>query len=87
MEDLQHLTITPAYRRFRIAPLIVDGLIHATATIETPFESAKNASYLEGSTVKLEVMVPAGTVAEIYLGDDRNEEVGSGPYYFQWKHA
>ncbi len=47
----------PAYRCFRVAPLIAGGLTYATATIETPFGYAKSAWQFTDGIVKLEVIV------------------------------
>ena len=76
----------PGYRRFRVAPLIVAELTHATATIETPFGCAKSAWCVANSVVKLEVVVPSGTSADIYLGNGDVEKVGSGTHHFEWQH-
>jgi alpha-L-rhamnosidase len=75
--------ITSAYHLFRVAPVIVSGLTHATATIETPFGLSKSAWQLKDNIVKLEVVVSCGTSAEICLGDGHTEDVGSGTHYFQ----
>ena len=78
--------IAPAYRRFRVAPLVASGLTYAEATIETPFGYAKSAWQVTDGIVKLEVIVPPGTRADIYLGTDCNKQVGSGTHHFEWKH-
>ncbi|CAF2714765.1 unnamed protein product [Rotaria sp. Silwood2] len=78
--------IAPGYRRFRVAPLVTSSLTHATATIETPFGYAKAAWRVTDDVVKLEVIVPPGTSADIYLGNGCNEQVGSGTHHFEWKH-
>jgi alpha-L-rhamnosidase len=78
--------IAPGYRRFRVAPLVAGGLTYATATIETPFGYAKSAWRVTDSIVKLEVIVPPGTSANIYLGNGCNEQVGSGTHHFEWNH-
>ena len=73
----------PGYRRIRIDPHVGGGLTRAASTIETPFGLAKSAWQLEAGVVKLEVIVPAGTSANVHLGDDRVEQVGSGMYSFE----
>lgn len=60
----------PGYQRFRVAPVIGGGLTSASVTLVTPYGSAGAAWELGPSgTVTLTVTVPAGTTAEVELGD------------------
>jgi len=64
----------PGYARFRVAPVIGGGLTSASATLETPYGLAGAAWELGTSnTATLTVTVPAGTVADVELGDVRRD--------------
>lgn len=64
----------PGYARFRVAPVIGGGLTSASVTLETPYGSAGAAWELGTSnTATLTVTVPAGTVADVELGDVRRD--------------
>jgi alpha-L-rhamnosidase len=82
---------TPGYRSLHIAPHVLDGFDHATATHETPYGLAssgwvrtRGASGDEHVTVS--ITVPANTTASVILpGSSETIEVGSGSH--EWTVA
>jgi len=75
----------PGYRRLRIAPVVTRQLDSAGATLQTPFGLAASRWRREGGEVVLEVVVPAGSSAEVVVpGDDSPRSVGSGTHVITW---
>ena len=72
---LQPLPEAPGWKRFRIAPLPGGGLTHATGRVMTPHGLASSAWQVEKNEVKLVVMIPPNTEAEVALPTVRPESV------------
>jgi len=72
---LQPLPEAPGWKRFRIAPQPGGGLTHATGRVMTPHGLASSAWQVERNEVKLVVMIPPNTEAEVALPTVRPESV------------
>jgi alpha-L-rhamnosidase len=75
----------PGYRHIRVAPVITDTIEHAGATVETPFGTARCSWRRDGAAVTVDVVVPAGSTADIHTPDGP-VQVGSGVHTFRWTH-
>jgi alpha-L-rhamnosidase len=75
----------PGYRRIRIAPVVGGGLTHARATQLTPFGIVESSWQLDGDRVRLGIVVPPGTTAEVCI-DGRQHTVEPGEHRFDWLH-
>jgi hypothetical protein len=70
---------SPAYRRFRVAPVPGGGLIWARARLDSPYGPIESAWRIAGEErFELQVTVPPGTAADIRLPDGRIEVAGPG---------
>jgi alpha-L-rhamnosidase len=105
--DWMYRTITglqeaaPGYKKILIAPQPGGTLTHATAELQTPYGLAKSSWKLENGLIKMDMVVPHNTTAEIILPkaaevkstpsvsvtSDGKASVGSGIYHFEysWK--
>jgi alpha-L-rhamnosidase len=68
----------PAYRRFRVAPRPGGGLTWAEAVHDSPYGRIESAWHVDGSTLRLTVTAPPGTVAEVALPDGSVRDQGPG---------
>jgi alpha-L-rhamnosidase len=68
----------PAYERFRIEPLPDARLGWAAGALETPYGRIESSWRIEGGRLRLEVLVPPGTAAEVRLPDGSGRELGPG---------
>jgi alpha-L-rhamnosidase len=75
--------IEPAYRRFRIRPQPGGGLTWAEAAHESPYGRIESAWQVDGDTLELRVVVPAGTEASVVLPDGRTEISGPGEHTYR----
>jgi hypothetical protein len=57
----------PGFKRFSIKPAILDGLSWVSALHETPYGRIETKWTREGGALLLDVTVPVGATAEIYL--------------------
>ncbi len=74
---------TPAYRRFRVAPVLGGGLTWARARLESPYGPIESEWRIAGDErFELQVTVPPGTAADIRLPDGRVEAVDPGRWRF-----
>jgi alpha-L-rhamnosidase len=73
----------PAYRRFRIEPLVGGSLTSAEAVLDCPHGRIRSAWSLEGDRFRLEVSVPAGTVAEVALPDGTVSSAEPGSHNYE----
>jgi alpha-L-rhamnosidase len=76
----------PGYRRLRVAPVPGGELEWASARIVTPYGPASSAWRRDGNDVLLEVVVPAGSTAEVLLPDGSRFEAASGTSRYRWRH-
>jgi alpha-L-rhamnosidase len=74
----------PGYRRISISPRPGGGLTYASARHETPYGTAEVRWVRNGGRLDLDILVPAGTTAEVRLPGDPADliEVGSGKHRF-----
>jgi hypothetical protein len=73
----------PGYRKLRIAPTPVSGLISASAAHETPYGRAEVAWERNGVDLTVRVTVPPNTTAIVELPDQHDPfEIGSGEHTF-----
>lgn len=80
----------PAFEHFIIKPYIIDGLGFAEGEMNTVKGKIRSAWKTKGRNVTLEVTIPAGTSATVYIPSAKGftpKEVGSGQYTFKstWK--
>jgi hypothetical protein len=74
---------SPAYRRFRIAPVPGGDLTWARARLESPYGPIESEWHITADErFELQVTVPPGTAAEIQLLDGRVEVAGPGQWRF-----
>ncbi len=66
----------PAYRRFRVAPRPGGGLTWAEGVHDSPYGRIESAWHIEGTTFRLTVTAPPGTVAEVALPDGSCRDQG-----------
>jgi alpha-L-rhamnosidase len=64
----------PGFQRIRIEPQVVRDLRWASASVETPRGQIASSWSRDGDALKLEVVVPVGSEAEIYM-----PRLGRGP--------
>ena len=70
-------------RRLVVRPLITTHLAHADSSLETPYGLASVAWQREGTAVALQVVVPVGASAEVWVpGAPEPVEVGHGSHRF-----
>lgn len=74
----------PGYSSFMVAPVIGGQLTSASCFVDTRFGRASSNWVLDNGTVTLEVVVPAGTEAEVHAGQ-KISQVGEGLYSFTWE--
>jgi alpha-L-rhamnosidase len=74
--------LEPAYRRFRVRPRPGGGLTWAEAAHESPYGRIESSWRVDGDTLHLRVVVPAGTAAEVVLPDGRTSDAGPGTHTF-----
>jgi alpha-L-rhamnosidase len=72
----------PAYRSFRIEPVPGGGLASASAAHESPYGRIESAWTLVDGVLRLDVLVPPGTSAEVVLPGGRPQRVGPGRHGF-----
>jgi alpha-L-rhamnosidase len=73
----------PAYRRFRVEPRPGGGLTWAEAVHDSPYGRIESAWRVEGSSLRLTVTAPAGTVAEVALPDGSVRDQGPGSVTYE----
>lgn len=71
------------YRRVTIAPRPGGGLTWARASIETAFGALSSWWRIDDDEFILEVVIPAGTTADIHLPDGSYRERGAGRFEFR----
>ncbi|PJJ70654.1 alpha-L-rhamnosidase [Diaminobutyricimonas aerilata] len=72
----------PGYRAIDVRPLPLDGLDWARTAHETPYGLASVEWRRAGSTLEVDVVVPAGVRARVQLPGAEQTEVGSGHHRF-----
>lgn len=73
----------PGYRSFRIQPVPGGGLTAASAAHESPYGRIESSWRIDGGLLRLDVLVPAGTTAEVVLPDHVAQRVGPGRHRFE----
>jgi alpha-L-rhamnosidase len=76
--------VEPGYRRFAVQPLPGGGITHARTAHTSPFGEIEVDWRLEGTAGTLQVLVPAGTSADVELPDGVTHEVGPGKHTLTW---
>ena len=79
---IQLLDDGPGYRRFRIRPQPGGGLTRAEAAHESPYGRIESSWRLEDGRLRLRVLVPAGTQAEVVLPDGGTHTAGPGRHSY-----
>ena len=79
---IQLLDDGPGYRRFRIRPQPGGGLTRAEAAHESPYGRIESSWRLEDGRLRLRVLVPAGTQAEVVLPDGGTYTAGPGRHSY-----
>ena len=72
--------LEPGYRRILVAPQPGGGLTWAQASLETPHGRAAVRWDLDGSDLRVELIVPDGTQAVLRLPGNDDETVGPGAH-------
>ena len=73
----------PAYRTFRIEPVPGGGLTSAAAAHESPYGRIESSWTLNRGALRLEVLVPPGTTAEVVLPGRPAQRTGPGRHCFE----
>jgi alpha-L-rhamnosidase len=74
---------SPAYRRFRVAPVLGGDLTWVRARLESPYGPIESEWRIAGDErFELQVTVPPGTAAEVRLPDGRVETAEPGRSQF-----
>jgi hypothetical protein len=74
----------PAYRKFRIEPVPGGNLSWAKGRLDSPYGLIESSWYIEnGRNFRLDVTIPPGTTAEVFLPDKRCLSVDPGKRRFE----
>ncbi len=73
----------PGYRCFRIQPVPGGGLTSASAAHESPYGRIESSWRTGGGLLYLDVLIPAGTTAEVVLPDCVTRRAGPGRHRFE----
>lgn len=76
----------PGYRQLAIQPHLLSNLIHARATLRTPYGLAESGWALDGEKITLKVIVPPNTTARVTLPGchEMPHEVGAGTHVWTY---
>ncbi|MET1049744.1 MAG: family 78 glycoside hydrolase catalytic domain [Acidimicrobiales bacterium] len=78
--------LEPAYRRFRVAPKPGGGLTSAEAVLDADHGRIEVSwQELSDGTTEIDVLVPAGTEAEVDLPDGQHHAVAPGRWRGHWR--
>lgn len=72
----------PAYRSFRVKPLLGGGLTAASAVVNTPYGEASSDWKAENGTFTITVRVPVSTSCELVMPNGETQKLASGTYTF-----
>ena len=72
----------PAYRHFRVRPRPGGGLTWAEAAHDSPYGRIESAWRIDGDTMTLRAVVPAGTTAEVVLPDGHTSTAHPGEHTY-----
>ena len=72
---------TPGYKHVNIRPQMVEGIHWVKASKDTPYGMIKVDWRLEGNSLVMEVDIPIGCTATVYLPDGRVKELTSGKHH------
>jgi alpha-L-rhamnosidase len=87
MAGIQMLDDGPAYRRFRVAPQPGGGISWARAAHDSPYGRIESFWRIDGGELVLQVVVPPGTTAEVFLPDGQRFEALPGRTVARSKEA
>jgi alpha-L-rhamnosidase len=73
----------PAYRTFRIEPIPGGGLTSASAAHESPYGRIESSWTRHDDRLRLDVLVPPGTTAEVILPGRAARRTGPGRHSFE----
>jgi alpha-L-rhamnosidase len=68
----------PAYRRFRVETRRGGGVTWAEALHDSPYGRIESSWHEDGTTFRLTVTVPPGTVADVVMPDGSCRDQGPG---------
>jgi alpha-L-rhamnosidase len=68
----------PGYRHFYISPQIPEGLTWANISRETPYGTVQVNWKVDGATVYLDIVIPAGSEATVILPEDNSGYILDG---------
>ncbi len=77
--------LEPGYKRFRVQPMLVKGIHDSVRTFETMYGTIESHVSCRNGRIKVKVVVPANTTAEIILPEKQDVlAVGSGTYEYEY---
>ena len=76
--------LEPGYRRFAVRPLPGGGVTSASTSHTSPYGAIEVSWRVDGDKGELEVLVPAGTTAELVLPHGSTEELTAGRHHRTW---
>jgi alpha-L-rhamnosidase len=83
---IRPIDASPAYKRFRIAPVPGGGITWAEASLDSPHGRIGSTWRIVDAHLDLKVRVPPGTSAEVALPDGRTAAIGPGTARFRCPH-
>lgn len=76
-------SIGPGFKRIRIAPLLDERISSAERCFESEYGTIRSAwERQDDASIRLDVVIPCNTTAEVSLPDGTVRELGSGSYSF-----
>ncbi len=77
--------LEPGYKKFRVQPMFVKGIFDSDRTFETMYGTIESHVSCKNGKIKVKVVVPVNTTAEIIL-PEKNETIyaGSGTYEYEY---
>jgi alpha-L-rhamnosidase len=77
--------IEPGYKKFMVQPMLVKGIYDSDRSFESMYGKIESHISCRNGKIKVKVVVPANTTADIYLPEQDNVyTVGSGTYEYEY---
>ncbi len=78
--------LLPGYKKIKIAPRLTKGMTEVEATLESPYGLVGCKWTCRQGKIRVEVEIPANTMAEVYLPEKEEVQfLGSGIYAYEYE--
>jgi alpha-L-rhamnosidase len=78
--------LEPGYKKILIKPQFIKGITSVEAAFKSVYGNIKSAWSCKNEMIKIDVEIPANTIAVLYLPEkDQPIEVGSGSYHYEYE--